>query len=93
MWNWNSSLNAEMNINQNLIDNFKKYAKMSGSIFVLFGLVGIIFPEFMSLTTLAFVTYLMLFAGFFAAWLTYTSNKEDWADGLRVFYLLEHLCC
>ena len=88
MWNWNSNLNVEMNINQNLIDNFKKYAKISGSIFVLFGLVGIIFPEFMSLTTLAFVTYLMLFAGLFAAWFTYTSNKKDWAGWLKSVLLI-----
>ena len=88
MWNWNSKVNAEININQNLIDNFKKYAKISGSVFVLLGLAGIIFPEFMSLTTLAFVTYLMLFAGFFAAWLTYTSNKEDWAGWLKSVLLI-----
>jgi len=88
MWNWNSKVNAEININQNLIDNFRKYSKISGSMFVLLGLAGIIFPSFMSLTTLVFVTYLMLFAGFFAAWLTYTSNKNDWAGWLKSILLI-----
>ena len=88
MWNWNSKVSAEININQNLIENFKKYAKISGSIFILLGLTGIIFPEFMSITTLVFVTYLMLFAGFFAAWLTYTSNKKDWAGWLKSVLLI-----
>ena len=77
MWNWNSSLNVEMNINKNLVDNFKKYAKISGTIFILLGLAGIIYPAFMSLTTLAFVSYLMIFAGIMAGWMTWTSNKND----------------
>ena len=88
MWNWNSKVNAEININQNLINNFKKYAQISGFFFVLLGLAGIFFPTFMSLTTLALVTYLMLFAGFFSGWMTYKSNKEDWAGWLKSFLLI-----
>ena len=63
MWKWHESLNIEMNINKNLVDNFKKHAKISGTLFILFGLAGILFPGLMSLTTVLLVAYLMLFAG------------------------------
>ena len=88
MWNWNSTLSPEMNINKNLVDNFKKYAKISGILFIIFGIAGIFFPSFMSFTTLAFVSYLMLLAGISGAWLTMASNKKDWAGWLKSFLLI-----
>ena len=88
MWKWNDQLSAEMNINKNLVDHFKKYAKISGIFFIVLGSIGIIFPTFMSWTTLAFVSYLMLFTGISAGWLTWTSNKEDWAGWLKSFLLI-----
>jgi len=88
MWNWNSALSPEMNINKNLVDNFKKYAKISGILFIILGIAGIFFPYFMSFTTLAFVSYLMLFAGISGAWLTMASNKKDWAGWLKSFLLI-----
>ena len=87
MWKWNENLNLEMNINKNLIDSFKKYSKIGGVLFILLGAVGIAFPMVMSLTTLAFVSYLMIIAGFFSGWLTWQSNKEDWAGWLKSFIL------
>ena len=88
MWNWNTNLNAEININKNLVDNFKKYSKISGTIFILIGLVGIIFPTFMSFTAISFVAYLMLFAGVFSGWLTWQSSQNDWAGWLKSFLLI-----
>ncbi len=88
MWKWNDNLNAEMNINKNLIDSFKKYSKVGGILFIILGLIGIVFPIVMSLTTLAFVSYLMIVAGFFSGWLTWQSNKEDWAGWLKSFILV-----
>jgi len=88
MWKWNDQLSAEININKNLVDNFKKYSKISGTLFMLVGLVGIIFPTFMSFTALSFVAYLMLFAGAFSGWLTWQSNKNDWAGWLKSFLLV-----
>ena len=88
MWNWNNNLSLEMNINKNLVDNFKKYAKISGALFIILGVAGIIFPTFMSFTTLAFVSYLMLFAGISAGWLTWKSNKNAWAGWLKSFLLV-----
>jgi len=88
MWNWNNHLSPEMNINKNLVDRFKKYAKISGIIFIILGAVGIFFPGFMSLTTLVFVSYLMLFAGITSGWLTWMSNRKDWAGWLKSFLLV-----
>lgn len=88
MWRWHKNLNLEMNINKNLVDNFKKHAKISGSIFVLIGIIGIIFPAFMSVTTVMLVAYLMMFAGISAGLLTYKSNKEDWHGWLKSFILV-----
>ncbi len=88
MWNWNSNISPEMNVNKNIVDNFKKYAKISGIFFIVVGSLGVFFPTFMSLSTLAFVAYLMLFAGFFSGWLTWVSNKRDWAGWLKSFVLI-----
>ena len=88
MWKWNEELNLEMNINKNLVDSFKKYSKIGGVLFILLGLIGIAFPIVMSLTTLAFVSYLMIIAGLFSGWLTWQSNKEDWAGWLKSFILV-----
>jgi uncharacterized membrane protein HdeD (DUF308 family) len=88
MWKWNNGLSAQVNINKNIVENFKKYAKISGILFILLGLSGIIFPAVMSLSTLFFVSYLMIFTGLFSGWLTWKSNKEDWAGWLKSFILL-----
>ncbi len=88
MWRWHKNLNLEMNINKNLVDNFKKHARISGTLFVLFGATGILFPEFMSVTTVMLVAYLMMFAGITSGVLTYKSNKEDWVGWLKSFTLV-----
>jgi len=88
MWRWHKNLNLEMNLNKNLVDNFKKHAKISGILFVLVGAIGIIFPAFMSVTTVMLVAYLMMFAGISSGVMTYRSNKEDWAGWLKSFILV-----
>jgi len=88
MWKWHQNLNLEMNVNKNLVDNFKKHAKIGGSLLVLMGVVGIIFPQLMSITTVLLVAYLMMFAGISIGLLTYKSNKEDWVGWLKCFILL-----
>lgn len=88
MWKWHKSLNLETNLNKNLVDNFKKHAKISGIMFILLGAIGIIFPRIMSLTTVLFVAYLMLFAGVSAGIMTYKSNREEWTGWLKSFVLV-----
>ncbi len=85
---WNSNTTPEMDLNKNLINTFKKYATISGIVFILIGLTGIIFPTFMTFTTVMFVAYLMLFAGISAAWMTWISNRKDWAGWLKSFILV-----
>jgi len=88
MWNWNNSLNAEMNINKNLVENFKKNATISGIIFIIMGAVGILYPVIMTYSSLIFVAYFMMLAGFFSGWLTWKSDKNDWAGWLKSFMLI-----
>ncbi len=85
MWHYKTT---EVDINNTLIDKFKKYAKIGGVVFILLGLVGIFFPTYMTFGTLAFVSYLMLFAGISAGALTWTSNRKDWAGWLKSFILI-----
>ncbi len=87
MWRWHKNLNLEMNVNKNLIDHFKKHAQISGVIFILLGMAGIIFPVFLTLTTVMAVAYVMLFAGTTSAILTWRSNREDWVGWLKSFIL------
>ena len=77
-----------MNLNKSLINTFKKYATISGVIFIVLGSIGIIFPTFMTLTTVILVSYLMLFAGISSAWITWVINRNDWAGWLKSFILI-----
>ncbi len=87
MWKYaNSTL--EMDIDRAIIEKFKKYAKVGGVVFILLGLVGIFFPTYMTFGTLAFVSYLMMFAGISAGVLTWMSNKKDWAGWLKSVILI-----
>jgi len=88
MWKWNEGLTVEMNLNKNLVDQFKKSAKISGILFILFGAAGIFFPTFMSFTTLAFVAYLMLFMGIMSGYMTWTSDRKSWAGWLKSLMLI-----
>ena len=88
MWKWNEGLTVEMNLNKNLVDQFKKSARISGILFILFGAAGIFFPTFMSFTTLAFVAYLMLFMGIMSGYMTWTSDRKSWAGWLKSLMLI-----
>lgn len=87
MWN-HTTLSPEMRLNKTLIERFKKYAEISGIAFIVLGMLGVVFPWAMTLTTLAFVTYLMLFAGAMSLWLTVTTNKRDWTGWLKSVLLI-----
>jgi len=85
MWKYTT---LEMDMNKTLIDKFKKYSKVGGVVFILLGIVGVLFPTFMTLGTLAFVSYLMLFAGISAGMLTWASNRNDWTGWLKSLILV-----
>lgn len=85
MWKYTT---LEMDINKTLIDKFKKYAKIGGILFIFLGIIGILFPTFMTYTTVIFISYLMLFAGLSSGWMTWKSNPRDWAGWLKSFVLI-----
>ena len=85
MWNYTS---LQISANKALVDRFKKYAKISGIVFIILGLVGIFYPTFMTMTAVALVSYLMLFAGVSSAWFTWSSRRNDWAGWLKSFMLI-----
>jgi len=85
MWNYTS---FQITAPRELFDHFKKYAKISGITFMVLGLIGILFPTFMTITTVLLVAYLMLFAGVSSAWFTWTSHRRDWAGWLKSLMLI-----
>lgn len=84
---WNHST-IEMDINKGLISKFKKYARISGVLFIVIGLAGILFPTVLTFATTLFVAYIMLFAGISAAWFTWMSDRSDWAGWLKSMVLI-----
>lgn len=75
-------------INENLFEKFGKYTKVSGLVFIVLGLVGILFPVFMTLTMVSFVAWLMVIGGILAAYFTYLSDKDDYLGWLKSFILI-----
>lgn len=85
MWKYTPS---QMNLNKTLVSKLEKYAKVGGVLFLILGLIGILFPTFMTIGTVIFISYLMLFAGIGGASLTWISNPSDWAGWLKSFALI-----
>jgi len=84
---WNNST-FQIDLNRTIVSKLKKYAKVAGILFVILGVLGIVFPTFMSVSTVVFVSYLMLFAGISSGWFTWVSNREDWAGWLKSVLLV-----
>jgi len=76
------NINALEN-NKEILDKFGKYSKIYGVIFIVLGLVGIFFPEIMSLSTALFFGWLLLFSGFVVGVHTWQINKKDWLGWLK----------
>ena len=85
MWNYSILM---VNLDDEAINKIKKYAKISGVLFIIIGLAGIIFPQLLSITTELLISYLMLFAGVSSAWFTWVSNRKDWTAWLKSFILI-----
>jgi len=85
---WNTKFTPEMNLNKNLVHALKKNATISGIFLLLLGTIGILFPTFMTLTTVIFVSYLMLFAGLSSAIMTWKNNRDNWAGWLKSLALI-----
>lgn len=71
-----------------LFKKFGKHAKIAGVIFMLLGVAGIVFPIFMTMATVVFVAWLLLFAGISAAVMTWQTDRSDWMGWLKSFALI-----
>lgn len=71
-----------------LIEKFGKYAQTAGIIFMILGAIGAIFPVFTSYATVILIAWLMLLAGFLAAYFTYMTDSGDWAGWLKSIILV-----
>lgn len=84
MWNYKLDIEASEELSKKLA----KYSTVAGILFIILGLVGIFIPTFMTLATLYFFSYLLLFAGIFLATFTWMSNRKDWIGWLKSFILI-----
>ncbi len=80
MWNYPKK--------EEIFEKLGKYAKLSGVIFIILGIIGIIFPTYMTLATEIFVSYLMLLAGVVAGYFTWITDKNNWLGWLKSFILV-----
>ncbi len=85
MWN---NLYLHIEGSDALIERFKKNARITGIIFVILGAIGIIFPTFLTMTTVLLVAYLMLFGGIVSGYMTWQTNPKDWAGWLKSLMLI-----
>ncbi len=69
--------------NEDVTKKFAKYSQIYGIIFIALGLLGILFPGIMSLTSALFIGWLMLLGGFIIAAQTWQVNKKDWLGWLK----------
>ena len=76
------------NSGNELLEKFSKNSKIIGIVFIIFGLLGIFFPAYMSLTSAMLFGWLLLFSGLFAGFHTYYNNKSDWLGWLKTFILV-----
>ncbi len=78
----------EEQLAQEALDKLSKHSKVAGAIFLVLGAVGIIFPTVMSILTVTFIAWLLLFAGLMAGYFTYMSDKSDSIGWLKSVVLI-----
>jgi len=74
--------------NDDLQNLFVKYSKIAGVIFIVLGLIGIFFPSFLSITTVLFIGWLMVFGGLMGGFFTWITDKKEWLGWLKSFALV-----
>jgi len=71
-----------------MLNKFGKYAKVAGILFMLLGLVGILFPMVTSLVTVVFVASLLFFGGVIAGYFTYMTDRSNVLGWLKSILLI-----
>jgi len=74
--------------NKALLEKFGRSSKIYGMIFILLGLVGIVFPYIMSLTTALVYAWLLIVSAFMIGLHTWQTNKKDWLGWLKTIIFL-----
>jgi len=76
--------------NRELLDKFSKYSKITGIIFIILGVVGMLFPTLMSVATALFYGWLLIFSGFMIGFHTFQTDKKDWLGWLKavIFFIV-----
>ncbi len=84
MWKYSN----EQELAQEMQEKLSKYSKIAGSIFLILGTIGIIYPAVMTMATVAFVSWLLLLGGLIAGYFTYLSDKSDVTGWLKSIVLI-----
>ena len=80
MWNYPDE--------EDLIRRFSKHATTAGIIFIALGLLGMLFPAFLSLATVYLIGWLFVFAGVLIGYFTYITDRSEWLGWLKTFILV-----
>ncbi len=75
-------------LKESLLAKIGKDAKIAGTVFIVLGIIGVVFPTFVTLATVLFVSWLMLFAGILASYFTWITNRGDWLGWLKSIILI-----
>ena len=67
---------------------FRKNAKTVGIILMVLGFLGAIFPVAASVTTLVFVSWLLILVGVLTGYFTYMTDASDWRGWLKTLIFL-----
>ena len=81
---WKIWLDMDEETKKRVSKNFK----ITGIVLMLLGIGGILFPGIMSLATLFFVAWMMLFGGLMTGYFTWMSDRSDWLGWMKTFVLV-----
>ena len=80
MWNYPN--------NEEMFERFSKHATTAGIIFIVLGILGILFPAFLSIATVYLIGWLFIFGGLLIGYFTYITDKSEWLGWLKTFILV-----
>jgi uncharacterized membrane protein HdeD (DUF308 family) len=67
--------------------NFRRYARITGWVLLILGLIGILLPKVMSITLSVMIGWLLLLAGSISTYQVYYSYRTTWLAWLKPFIL------
>ncbi len=74
--------------NKTFLGEMSSYTNLVGILFVVLGLLAVIYPYMGSVTTALYIGWLMLFGGVAVGYFTWTNDKKEWVGWLKSFILL-----